>query len=138
MRTLPPVRWVPLLGAEKKTTTTDVLVRALRDRDLAVRSQAVELLALVASQTKDKGTQREVAAVLGTALRDPDPGLRLQAVERLGELPAAMGNKYLSTALRDRNPFVRARVIAVIEARERQAHAPAAPASQAAALPAVP
>lgn len=132
VRTVPPVRWVPLLGAEKKTTTTDVLVRALRDRDVAMRAQSVALLGVVA-QTSDNGLKREVAAVLGMALRDRDPGLRLQAVEQLGQMEAEFSNKYLYSALRDPNPFVRSKVLDVVAQRERQASAAKAQAAQAAA-----
>jgi len=137
VRTVPPVRWVPLLGAEKKTTTTDVLVRALRDRDVAVRAQSVALLGLVA-QTTDSGLKREVAAVLGMALRDRDPGLRLQVVEQLGQMDAEFANKYLHTALRDPNPFVRGKVLEVVSQREHRANAPQPQTSQSAAAPPAP
>lgn len=123
VRSVPPIRYTPLLGREKATTTTDVLVRALRDQDVAVRSQAVELLGLL-SQSPDKGTKRRVAAVLGAALHDRDPGLRLQVVERLGDMEATYANKYLIGALRDPNSFVRAKVLVVIGDRERREAAP--------------
>jgi len=125
MRSVPPIRYAPLLGREAPTTTTDVLVRALKDHDVAVRAQAVELLGILA-QGPDKGTKRRVAAVLGAALRDRDPGLRLQVVERLGAMEATYANKYLIGALRDPNPFVRAKVLVVIGDRERREAAPPA------------
>jgi len=137
VRTVPPIRWVPVVGAEKKTSTTDVLVRALRDRDVAVRAQSVALLGVI-SQAGDGGLKREVAAVLGMALRDRDPGLRLQAVEQLGQMEAQYANKYLYSALRDPNPFVRGKVLEVVSQRERQASAAAAPTPQAASAPAAP
>jgi len=134
VRSVPPIRYAPLLGREPATTTTDVLVRALRDQDVAVRAQAVELLGLLA-QGPDKGTKQRVAAVLGTALADRDPGLRLQAVEALGAMDASYANKYLIGALRDPNPFVRAKVLVVIGERERREAEPPEPPAQAAGVP---
>ena len=131
VRSVPPIRYAPLLGKEPATTTTDVLVRALRDQDVAVRAQAVELLGLLA-QGPDKGTRQRVAAVLGTALMDRDPGLRLQAVETLGAMDADYANKYLIGALKDPNPFVRAKVLVVIGDRERREAQPPDPPPQAA------
>lgn len=130
VRTVPPVRWVPLIGAEKRTTTTDVLVRALHDRDLTLRAQSVALLGVLA-QSDDDGLRREVAAILGMALRDRDPGLRLQAVEQLGKMGGKFANKYLYSALRDPNPFVRSKVLEVVAAREEQARAAREQAEQA-------
>jgi HEAT repeat protein len=60
-----------------------------------------------------------VAVVLGSALKDSDPGLRLQVVEVLGQMDSELANKYLISALRDRNPFVRGKVMQVLDARER-------------------
>ena len=119
LRTVPPIRYLPLLGKEKEITTTALLIRALRDRDVAVRAEAVDLLGVL-SQSGDKGTKKEVARVLGLALKDRDPGLRLQAVERLGAMESKYANKYLHGALRDQNPFVREKVIAVLGSRERE------------------
>jgi HEAT repeat protein len=107
------------VGAQKKVTTTRVLVRALKDRDVGVRAEAVELLGVL-GQIPDGKTKAEVARVLGMALKDQDPGLRLQAVEKLGEMDAAVANKYLISALRDPNTFVRTKVLSVIGARERK------------------
>ena len=120
LRTLPPVRYIPLVGTEKKVTTTLVLVRALKDRDVAVRAEAVELLGVL-GQSPDEKTRKAVARVLGRALQDRDPGLRLQAVEKLGEMDAAIANKYLISALRDPNTFVRTKVLSVVGERERMA-----------------
>ena len=117
LRTVPPVRYAPLLGAEKKITTTLMLTRALKDRDVSVRAEAVKLLGVL-GQNADKNTKTEVARVLGMALKDVDPGLRLQAVEQLGDMNSEFANKYLISALRDPNPFVRTKVLAVVEARE--------------------
>ena len=135
LRTIPPIKWVPLFGKEKSVETTDVLVRALRDRDVAVRAEAVALLAVL-GQNGDKGTKREVAYVLGMALKDRDPGLRLQAVEKLGEMQSEFANKYLIGALRDSNPFVRAKVLEVVSDRERaKADADAAQKALSAQIP---
>ena len=119
LRTVAPVRLVPIVGAQKKVTTTHVLVRALKDRDVGVRAEAVELLGVL-GQSSDAKTKAEVARVLGMALRDQDPGLRLQAVEKLGEMDASVANKYLISALHDPNTFVRSKVLSVIGARERK------------------
>lgn len=123
LRSVPPIRWVPLIGKEKPVSTTQVLVRALRDQDVSVRAEAVELLGLLAT-TPDNGTRKDVAAVLGSALRDRDPGLRLQAVEVLGRMDSEFANRYLNQALRDPNPFVRAMVLRVLEARETERLSP--------------
>ena len=82
LRTIPPIRYLPILGKEKLVSTTDVLVRALNDRDVSMRAEAVELLGLLAT-SPDGGTRKQVASVLGSALSDVDPGLRLQVVEEL-------------------------------------------------------
>ena len=119
LRTVPPVRFVPIVGAEEKITTTRVLVLALRDNDVGVRAEAVELLGVLGQSQKGK-TKAEIARVLGVALKDQDPGLRLQAVEKLGKMDAAVANKFLISALRDPNPFVRTKVLSVIGDRERQ------------------
>jgi hypothetical protein len=119
VRTYPPVKYVPLLGAEKRTPTTQVLAEALLDRDLNVRAQAVELLGVL-SQSRKGGVKKEVARVLGLALRDRDPGIRLQAVEKLGKMEGKYANKYLLAALRDPNTFIRDKVVRVLDERERQ------------------
>jgi hypothetical protein len=100
VRTIPPIRYVPILGKEKTVTTTQVLVRALKDRDLAVRAQAVKLLSIL-SQSSDNKIKKRVAKALGTAAKDHDPGIRLQAIESLGKMEAKYGNKYLHAALND-------------------------------------
>lgn len=137
LRTVPPVRYMPLLGKEKQVTTTQVLVRALKDRDTAVRAQAIELLGVLAL-ADDKGVKQEAARVLGAALKDRDPGIRLQVVEKLGAVEARYGNKYLLSALKDPNPYVRERVLQVLTQRERATQtetATEAPAPQAALAP---
>lgn len=120
VRTLPPIRYIPLLGAEKKVRTADVLNRALKDRDPAVRAQAVALLGDL-SQSPDKKSRRAAAQVLGSAMQDTDPGVRVLALEKLGALAPQLGNKYLLQALRDPNPFVRGKVLEVVDARESRA-----------------
>lgn len=119
LRTIPPIRYVPLMGKEREVRTTEVLMRALRDRDVAVRAEAVDLLGVLAA-SPDRGTKKDVARVLGAALRDRDPGLRLQAVEQLGKMEPKYANKFLRLALTDPNPFVRAKVLVVLELREKQ------------------
>ena len=44
LRTIPPIRYVPILGKEKEITTTQVLAKALKDRDLAVRERVLHVL----------------------------------------------------------------------------------------------
>ena len=117
LRTVPPIKFVPLLGAEKKIATTEVLSRALKDRDVAVRAQAIELLAVL-SQSERESTKKEVANVFGAALKDRDPGIRLQVIEKLGRMEEKYGNKYLFSAVRDPNPFVREKVLSVLSNRE--------------------
>ncbi len=131
LRTVPPIRYLPILGAEPKVSTTHVLVRALRDGDVNLRAEAVDLLGLLATGP-DKGTRQDVAIVLGSALKDSDPGLRLQVVEVLGKMDSELANKYLIAALRDPNPFVRGKVMQVLEQRERMRLQPAADPQQAA------
>lgn len=133
LRTIPPIRYLPILGKEKQVTTTDVLVRALNDRDVSMRAEAVELLGLLAT-SPDKGTRKDVASVLGSALKDVDPGLRLQVVEELGRMDPKLANKFLNRALKDPNPFVRGMVLQVLEAREKQRLNPQ-PANTQAAVP---
>lgn len=133
LRTIPPIRYLPILGKEPEVKTTDVLVRALRDRDVSVRAEAVELLGLLATAPND-GTRREVSAILGRTLGDRDPGLRLQVVEELGRMDPKFANKHLNRALRDPNPFVREKVLQVLGAREKQRLQPP-PATTQAAIP---
>ena len=119
LRTVPPIRYLPILGKEKEVKTTQLLSRALQDRDLTVRAHAVKLLDVL-SQSNDDKIKSQVAKVLGTASRDSDAGIRLQAIETLGKMEAKFGNKYLNGALRDPNPFVRERVIQVLNERQAQ------------------
>lgn len=83
LRTVPPIRFLPILGKEKTIETTDVLLRLLKDRDRAVRAGAVDLLGDL-GQAGDKKLKKEVARVLGLAMKDRDPGLRVQVVQKLG------------------------------------------------------
>ena len=119
LRTIPPIRYLPILGKEKEVKTTQLLSRALQDQDIAVRAHAVKLLD-VFSQSKDDMLKKQVARVLGMASKDSDPGIRLQAIETLGKMEAQFGNKYLHAALRDPNPFVRERVMQVLNERQTQ------------------
>ena len=119
LRTIPPIRYVPIIGKEKDITTTQVLSKALKDRDLGVRAQAVKLLGIL-SQSSDNKIKKAAAKILGVAARDSDPGIRLQAIESLGRMEEKYGNKYLLAALKDPNPFVRERVLQVLNARQAQ------------------
>ena len=119
LRTIPPIRYVPIIGKEKDITTTQVLSKALKDRDLGVRAQAVKLLGIL-SQSSDKKIKKAAAKILGIAARDSDPGIRLQAIESLGKMEEKYGNKYLLAALKDPNPFVRERVLQVLNERQAQ------------------
>ena len=119
LRTIPPIRYVPIIGKEKDITTTQVLSKALKDRDLDVRAQAVKLLGIL-SQSSDKKIKKAAAKILGIAARDSDPGIRLQAIESLGKMEEKYGNKYLLAALKDPNPFVRERVLQVLNERQAQ------------------
>ena len=119
LRTIPPIRYVPIIGKEKDITTTQVLSKALKDRDLVVRAQAVKLLGIL-SQNSDNKIKKAAAKVLGVAARDSDPGIRLQAIESLGKMEEKYGNKYLLAALKDPNPFVRERVLQVLNERQAQ------------------
>ena len=123
LRTMPPIRYIPIIGKDKAITTRQVLAKALKDRDLAIRAQAVKLLAIL-SQNSDKNVKKATAQVLGIAARDNDPGLRLQAIEILGKMDEKYGNKHLLTALRDPNPFVRERVLQVLNERQARADNP--------------
>ena len=117
LRTYPPVKYLPILGKEKDVSTTAVLSRALKDRDVSVRAQAIEILGML-SKSEKGSTKKEAAKQLGRALRDRDPGIRLQAVEVLGDIEAKYSNKYLLSALKDPNPFIRIKVIEELNARE--------------------
>ena len=119
LRTIPPIRYVPIIGKEKTITTTHVLARALKDRDLVVRAQAVQLLGVL-SLSPDNKIKKAAARVLGMAAKDADPGIRLQAIEHLGKMEEKYGNKYLIAALKDSNPFVRERVLQVLNERQNQ------------------
>ena len=119
LRTIPPIRYVPIIGKEKDITTTQVLSKALKDRDLGVRAQAVKLLGIL-SQSSDNKIKKAAAKILGVAARDSDPGIRLQAIESLGKMEEKYGNKYLLAALKDPNPFVRERVLQVLNERQAQ------------------
>ena len=117
LRTYPPVKYLPILGKEKDVSTTAVLSRALKDRDVSVRAQAIEILGML-SKSEKGNIKKEAARQLGKALRDRDPGIRLQAVEVLGDIEAKYSNKYLLSALKDPNPFIRIKVIEELNARE--------------------
>ena len=117
VRTYPPIKYLPLVGKEKDVPTTAVLVKALGDRDLNLRAQAVQVLGVL-SQSKSKKLKREVAKALGVALKDHDPGIRLQAVELLGKMEDKYANRYLLNALKDSNPFIRDQVLKMLSARE--------------------
>tara|TARA_B100001123_G_C14858679_1_gene847083 strand:+ start:74 stop:601 length:528 start_codon:yes stop_codon:yes gene_type:complete len=117
LRTYPPIKYLPLLGKEKEVSTTAVLSRALNDRDVSVRAQAIEILGML-SQSDKNDTVKEAARQLGRALKDPDPGIRLQAVEVLGGVDGKYSNKYLLSGLKDPNPFIRIKVIEELNARE--------------------
>jgi len=119
LRTIPPIRYFPIIGKEKDITTTQVLSKALKDRDLGVRAQAVKLLGIL-SQSSDNKIKKAAAKILGVAARDSDPGIRLQAIESLGRMEEKYGNKYLLAALKDPNPFVRERVLQVLNERQAQ------------------
>ena len=119
LRTIPPIRYVPIIGKEKDITTTHVLAKALKDRDLAIRAQAITLLGIL-SQSSDEKIKKAAAQVLGMAAKDSDPGIRLQAIELLGKMEEKYGNKYLLGALKDPNPFVRERVLRVLNERQSQ------------------
>ena len=124
LRTVPPIRFVPLVGAQKKVTTPAVLAQALRDPDIAVRAQAVKLLGVLADNPSSK-VRREVAAALGTAARDRETSIRLMALERLGQMDERYANQHLRAALQDPSPLVRERVMSVLAARhERGAKEP--------------
>ncbi len=123
LRTIPPIRYLPILGKEKDITTTIVLTRALKDRNLAVRAQAVKLLGILSQSNEDK-IKKQAAIALGIAAKDHDPGIRLQAIENLGKMEAKYGNKYLHAALKDSNPFVRERVMQVLNERQAQVPGP--------------
>lgn len=126
LRTLPPMRYVPLLGAAPKVSTPAVLLRALHDPEVGVRAQAVKLLGELAQRPEAKD-RREVAAALGLAARDRDPGIRLMAIERLGAMEERYANRYLLGALADPNGFVREKVMAVLAGRQARAAAPPPP-----------
>jgi|GEM_PF-811166 hypothetical protein len=117
LRTVVPIKYIPLLGKEKEIATTSVLARALRDKDLSVRAQSVKVLGIL-SQSSDKKVKKSVSRVLGMALKDRDPGIRLQAVEMLGKMEEKFSNKYLLSALKDPNPFVREKVLQTLMSRE--------------------
>lgn len=146
MRTYPPIKYVPLVGKEKEIPTTVVLVKALGDRDLNLRAQAVQVLGVL-SQSRSKKMKREAAKALGVALKDHDPGIRLQAVELLGKMEDKYANRYLLSALKDTNPFIRDQVLKMLSAREvpriqaeqqAQAEAQARAQAQAQAQPQTP
>ena len=84
-----------------------------------MRAQAVKLFGIL-SQTSEKKIQKAAARVLGIAAKDSDPGIRLQAIENLGKMEEKYGNKYLLAALKDPNPFVRERVLQVLNERQTQ------------------
>lgn len=117
VRTYPPIKYLPLVGKEKEIPTTTVLVKALGDRDLNLRAQAVQVLGVL-SQSQSKKLKREVAKALGVALKDHDPGIRLQTVELLGKMEDKYANRYLLNALKDSNPFIRDQVLKMLSARE--------------------
>ena len=119
LRTVPPIRFVPMIGKEKDIATTHLLSKALNDRDVGVRAQAVKLLGIL-SQSSDKKTKKAAAKILGVAAKDSDPGIRLQAIENLGKMEEKYGNKYLLSSLKDPNPFVRERVLQVLNERQAQ------------------
>ena len=61
-----------------------------------------------------------MADVLGLALKDRDAGIRLQVIEELGKVEEKHSNKYLLSALKDSNPFVREKVLQELLSRQRR------------------
>lgn len=108
VRRMPPVRYLPVVGEKPDYSMEAILQRALKDKNPAVRKDAVRLLGTMVNTPEE---QRRTAAALGQALRDRDESLRLEAVRALGNINPDISGPYLARALKDESVRVRIQVV---------------------------
>jgi hypothetical protein len=118
VRSVPPIKYVPVLGYKPDYSMEGILHRALGDQNPAVRKDAVRLLGKMIN-TPDE--QRRSAEAVGRALNDKEEPIRLEAVRALGNIASSISGPYLSKALTDKSVRVRVQVIQELrEAYQRQ------------------
>ena len=118
IRRVPPIRFVPGLGQKPDYSMEGILQRALRDKNPAVRRDAVRLLGTMVATPEE---QRRSAGGLGKALKDEEEDIRLEAVKSLGNIDPVISGPYLSQALKDKSVRVRIQVVQELrEAYQRQ------------------
>jgi HEAT repeat protein len=113
VRRVPPLSYVPGLGEKPDYSMEGILKRALRDKNPAVRKDAVRLLGTMINSPEE---QSRSAQALGKALSDREEDIRMEAVRALGNIDPNISGPFLSKALNDKS--VRVRVQVVQELRE--------------------
>ena len=118
VRRVPPIRYIPLLGAKSDASMEGILREALGDKNPLVRRDAVRLLG---EMTASPAEQRRTAEALGKALEDKEEHIRIEAVRAFGKMTPDISVPYLRKALKDKSVRVRIQVIDVLrDAYERQ------------------
>ena len=133
VRRVPPIRYVPLLGAKTDASMEGILSKALDDKNPVVRRDAVKLLGTMVATPEE---QRRTAEALGKALRDKEEDIRLEAVRALGNIASDISGPYLMRAMKDKSVRVRVQVVQVLrEVYQRQASQVRAVAGEGGAAP---
>ena len=117
VRRIPPVRYIPLLGKGDDTSMEGILSRALKDKNILVRRDAVQALGTMVS-TPDE--QKRTASALGKALKDKEESIRMEAVRALGNISVDISGPYLSKAMKDESVRVRLQVVEVLNEAYRR------------------
>lgn len=108
VRRVPPVKYLPGLGEKPNYSMEAILQQALKDKNPAVRKDAVRLLGTMINTPAE---QQRSAQALGQALSDKDESIRLEAVRALGNINPDISGRYLSKALKDESVRVRVQVV---------------------------
>ena len=88
-----------------------ILSRALKDKNILVRRDAIQVLGTMAL-TPDE--QKQTAEALGRALNDMEESIRREAVRSLGKIPIDISGPYLNKAMQDKSIRVRLQVVDVL------------------------
>jgi HEAT repeat protein len=103
-----PLKFIPGVGEQPDYSMESILQVALKDKNPAVRKDAVRLLGTMINTPEE---QRRSAVALGQALKDKDEGIRLEAVRALGNIDPKFSGMFLAKALKDESVRVRVQVV---------------------------